>query len=49
MRCSDLAILADRMVTLLGTEKVAPAETATADTEVVTEPETTPETTTEAG
>lgn len=49
MRCSDLAILADRMVTLLGTEKVAPAETATADTEVVTEPETTPETTSEAG
>ena len=43
MRCSDLAILADRMVTLLGTEKVAPAETVTADTEVVTEPETTTE------
>lgn len=43
MRCSDLAILADRMVTLLGTEKVAPAETATADIEVTNEPETTSE------
>ena len=41
MRCSDLAILADRMVTLLGTEKTAPEDTATADTETVTEPEST--------
>lgn len=41
MRCSDLAILADRTVTLLGTERPAPEETVTADTEIVTEPEST--------
>lgn len=51
MLCSDLAIIADRMVTLLGTEKVATAatedsdaavaETVTADSDASVEPEDT--------